>query len=64
MGLLDGARRTATVRATSDVALWKMDGAVFQALVRTYPRSAPSSGCRPQHRELANFFRVYTRSRG
>ena len=61
MGLLDGgARRTATVRATNDVALLKMDGAVFQALVRTYPEIRTFFDLQTQHRDLSNFFRVYS----
>jgi ATP-binding cassette subfamily B protein len=59
MGLLDGAKRTATVRASSDVDLLKMDGAVFQALLRSYPEIRTFFGLQTQHRELANFFRVY-----
>jgi HlyB family type I secretion system ABC transporter len=60
MGLLDGARRTATVRASSDVSLLKMDGTVFQALLRTYPEIHTFFGLQTQHRDLANFFRVYS----
>ena len=59
MGLLDGAKRTATVRASSDVSLLKMDGAVFQALLRSYPEIRTFFGLQTQHRDVANFFRVY-----
>ena len=60
MGLLDGAKRTATVRASNDVALLKMDGSVFQALVRAYPEIRTFFGLQTQSRDLANFFRVYS----
>jgi len=60
MGLVAGARRTATVRASSDVTLFKMDASVFQALLRSYPEMRTYFELQSQHRDLANFFRVYS----
>ncbi len=60
MGLLEEASRNATVRATSDVSVLKLDRAVFQALIHTEPEIRHYFELQIKHRHLHNFFRVYS----
>jgi len=60
MGLLEEASRNATVRATSEVSVLKLDRAVFQALIHTEPEIRHYFELQINHRHLHNFFRVYS----
>jgi ATP-binding cassette subfamily B protein len=60
MGLLEEASRNATVRATGDVSVLKLDRAVFQALIHTEPEIRHYFELQLKHRHLHNFFRVYS----
>ncbi len=57
-GLLEQARRTATVRASSDVELLKMDRTVFQKLLEAHPEIRQYLELQIKHRSLHNFFRM------
>jgi ATP-binding cassette subfamily B protein len=59
-GLLDGSRRTATVRAAGDVQALRLDAAVFQALVRLHPNIGDAFSLQPRARRLADFLRVHS----
>ncbi len=60
MGLLEETSRSATVRATSEVSILKLDRTVFQALIRTEPEIRHYFELQIKHRHLHNFFRVYS----
>lgn len=60
MALLDHGKRTATVRASSDVEVLKLDGSVFQALLSAHPEIRTYFEIQTRNRNLQNFFRVYT----
>src|SRR3990172_12436049 len=60
MGLLEEASRSATVRATGEVSVLKLDRAVFQALIHTQPEIRHYFELQIKHRHLHNFFRVYS----
>ena len=60
MALLDHGKRTATVRASGDVEVLKLDGSVFQALLRVRPELRTYLEIQTRNRNLQNFFRVYT----
>jgi len=60
MGLLEEASRNATVRATSEVSVLKLDRAVFQALIHTEPEIRHYFELQIKYRHLHNFFRVYS----
>jgi ABC-type bacteriocin/lantibiotic exporter with double-glycine peptidase domain/CRP-like cAMP-binding protein len=57
-GLLDGAARTATVRAAGDVEALRLDASIFQALVRLHPSVGEAFELQLRARRLANFLRV------
>jgi ATP-binding cassette subfamily B protein len=59
-GLLEAAKRTATVRASTDVELYKMDRAVFQTLLRSNPEIRHYLELQIKHRSLHNFFRLHS----
>jgi ABC-type bacteriocin/lantibiotic exporter with double-glycine peptidase domain/CRP-like cAMP-binding protein len=59
-GLLDGSRRTATVRAAGDVQALRLDAAVFEALVRLHPSVGDAFALQPRARRLADFLRVHS----
>ena len=59
-GLLDPeATRTATVRASGDVEVLRLDRTVFDALLRIHPQIRTSFELQVRHRSLHNFFRLY-----
>ncbi|MBC7790839.1 MAG: peptidase domain-containing ABC transporter, partial [Anaerolineae bacterium] len=60
IGLLDHARRTATVRASSDVEVLKLDKSVFDALVKSRPEIRQYVELQIKHRHLQAFFREFT----
>ena len=60
MALLDHGKRTATVRASSDVEVLKLDGSVFQALLHAHPEIKTYFEIQIKNRNLQNFFRIYT----
>ena len=62
-GLLDPAaigKRTTTVRASTDVQAYKLDPALFQALLANNPEIKNYIELEQRHRQLANFIRLYT----
>lgn len=60
MALLAQSTRTATVRASSDVEVFRLDRAVFDALVNHHPGIRRSIEIQIKHRRLHNFFRHFT----
>jgi ATP-binding cassette subfamily B protein len=60
IGLLRRAKRSASVRASSDIRLLKLDGSVFQSLLIHHPEIRAYVELQTRHRELSDFFRVYT----
>jgi ATP-binding cassette subfamily B protein len=60
MALLGHTTRTATVRASSDVHLFKLDTSVFKALVESQPRIKECLELQIKHRSLHNFFRMHS----
>ena len=60
MALLDHGKRTATVRASGDVEVLKLDGSVFQALLHAHPEIKTYFEIQTKNRNLQNFFRAYT----
>ena len=60
IGLLDAAQRTATVRASSDVEVLRLDKAVFDALVRSRPEIRHYVELQVKHRALHSFLREFT----
>lgn len=62
-GLLDPnaiGKRTTTVRASSDVAAFKLDPALFQALLQNHPEIKRYFDQEQRHRQISNFIRLYT----
>ncbi|MEO6725588.1 MAG: cyclic nucleotide-binding domain-containing protein, partial [Blastocatellia bacterium] len=65
-GLLDptllnnGGKRSTTVRASSDVQAYKLDAALFQALLANHPEIKNYIELEQRHRQLANFIKLYT----
>ena len=62
-GLLDPTavgKRTTTVRASSDVEAYKLDPALFQALLANHPEIRKYIELEQRHRHLANFLKLYT----
>lgn len=65
-GLLDpaalknGSKRSTTVRASSDVQTYKLDPALFQALLANHPEVKNYVEMEQRHRQLANFIKLYT----
>ncbi|MFN2398989.1 MAG: peptidase domain-containing ABC transporter [Gemmatimonadaceae bacterium] len=60
MGLLDRSVRRATVRASTDVEVLRLDRSVFEALVRSRPEIRSYFELQITHRHLGNFLRQYT----
>src|SRR3989441_11400900 len=60
MALLERTTRTATVRASSDVEVWRLDPAVFDELLVTWPDLKKHLELQASRRRLQNFFRSYT----
>ncbi|MDX2043751.1 MAG: peptidase domain-containing ABC transporter [Acidobacteriota bacterium] len=62
-GLLDPSligKRQTTVRASSDVQAYKLDPALFQALLANHPEVKTYFQIEQRHRQLANFIKLYT----
>ncbi|MGA1791436.1 MAG: peptidase domain-containing ABC transporter [bacterium] len=62
MGLLSQTekKRTATVRASSDVLAYRLDSSIFQALLQTNPEIREYFELQIKYRNLHNFFLEYT----
>src|SRR4051812_15890195 len=60
IALLEETTRTATVRATTEVTVLKLDRAVFQDLVQNHPEIRARLELQVKHRHLHHFFRVYS----
>ena len=60
MALLDRTTRTATVRASSEVEVLRLDRAVFDELLVTWPDLKKHLELQASRRRLHNFFRSYT----
>ena len=60
MALLDNTTRAATVRASSDVEVFRLDKSLFNALVETNPDIHKYLDLHIRHRSLQNFFRLYS----
>ena len=60
MGLLEHTTRSATVRASSDVEVLRLDKSVFEALLRSRPEIRQYFELQTKHRHLHNFFREMT----
>jgi len=60
IGLLERATRTATVRASSDVEVLRLDRAVFQAMLEQKPELRTYLELHRRHRTLNTFFHLYT----
>jgi ATP-binding cassette subfamily B protein len=60
MGLLNAdARRTATVRASSDVEVLRLDRSMFDQALQAHPDIRTSFELQSKHRSLQNFFRLF-----
>ena len=59
-GLTDALRRSASVRASTDVTALRLDRALFQALLAEYPDIRQALELQARHRALAGFFRTVT----
>jgi ATP-binding cassette subfamily B protein len=62
-GLLDPSaigKRSTTVRASSDVQAYKLDPALFQALLQNHPEIKTYFEMEQRHRDLTNFIKLYT----
>lgn len=59
MGLLEKTARAATVRASSEVQLYRLDRSVFDALVENNPEIRKYLKLHSRHRSLQNFFQLY-----
>jgi ABC-type bacteriocin/lantibiotic exporter with double-glycine peptidase domain/CRP-like cAMP-binding protein len=57
-GLLDGAPRTATVRAAADVEALRLDASIFRALTRLHPAVGEAFALQARARKLEGFLRV------
>ena len=60
MALLDSTTRAATVRASSDVEVFRLDKSLFNALLETNPEIRKYLDLHIRHRSLQNFFRLYS----
>ena len=60
MGLLDAATLAATVRASSDVEVLRLDKSVFDALVKSRPDIRHYFELQVKHRHLQTFLREFT----
>jgi ABC-type bacteriocin/lantibiotic exporter with double-glycine peptidase domain/CRP-like cAMP-binding protein len=59
-GLLNGAPRTATVRAAADVEGLRLDASIFKALTRLHPSVEQAFALQARARRLAGFLRVHS----
>jgi len=59
MALLEDGTRTATVRASGDVEVFRLERAIFRALVGAHPDLRTHIELQVKHRHLSNFFRLY-----
>jgi ATP-binding cassette subfamily B protein len=60
MALLQQTTRTATVRASSDVELFRLDRTLFQALLRQHPEIRDYLGLQSKRRALSDFFHLHS----
>src|SRR5262245_7366646 len=60
VALLERTTRAATVRASSDVEVFRLDRGVFDALVNNHPEIRQYLELHVRHRSLQNFFRIYS----
>ncbi len=60
MALLEETRRSATVRASSDVEVLRLDRSVFHALLETHPDVRTYFDLQIRERHLFNFFHLYS----
>jgi ATP-binding cassette subfamily B protein len=60
MALLEGGRRTATVRASGDVEALRLERAAFDELVAAHPELRHHLELQVRHRTLHNFFREHS----
>ena len=60
MALLERTVRTATVRASSEVHVWRLDRPAFDDLLVTWPDIKKHLELQAARRRLQNFFRSYT----
>lgn len=60
MALIEKARRGASVRAMSDLEVFKLDGQIFQALISHQPELKANFNLQLKRRSLNDFFRLYT----
>jgi HlyB family type I secretion system ABC transporter len=60
MGLLERTKRAATVRASTDVEVFRLDRSVFGALIERSPDIRTYLELHVRHRSLHNFFRLYS----
>ena len=58
--LLHHSERTATVRASSDVLVWRLERGVVEGLLRARPEAKRWLELQATERELAGFFRQFT----
>jgi ATP-binding cassette subfamily B protein len=59
-GMLDGSPRSATVRASSDVEVLRLDKPIFEALVRLHPPVREAFAAAPAARQLSDFLRLHS----
>jgi len=57
MGLLEGVPRSASVRASGDATVLKLDRAVFEALLKDHPEIRDYFALQIKHRRVGNFLR-------
>jgi ATP-binding cassette subfamily B protein len=60
IGLLQQTTRTATVRASSDVTLFRLDRSVVEALISDHPEIRTALDLQVKHRSLSDFLRLYS----
>jgi HlyB family type I secretion system ABC transporter len=60
MALLGRTKRAATVRASGDVEVFRLDRSVFDSLVGRNPDIGKYLDLHARHRSLSNFFRLYS----
>jgi HlyB family type I secretion system ABC transporter len=60
IGLLERAHRTATVRASTDVEVLRLDRSLFEALLQRHPEIRAGLELQSRHRHLHNFLRQFT----
>ena len=60
IGLLEETTRTATIRASGDVHVFRLDRAIFEALVHGSPELRSQIELQVKFRHLRSFFRLYS----